>query len=294
MDVEHHRRAALLAEPGGGELLDRDIDGQHVIVARRAVLARQLADDPPVGVDLDLARTRRAAQIEIVDLLDAALADAELRQRQKRVVREFAFRDLADIADQVRRHRAVGVITAFADIDHGAGQVRDIDFDPRDLRPGQVVAHGDRHETALARGFLEDPRLFDRRQPDQRFQRFEGQLDTGGLLGHQRKTIGLAVDRQYFPEAVDDPTARRRQQLVVDAVVVRLHPVEVGFDDLQLIKAPGEGAEQAELHAAENERPSGEQLVPAGIGFTHLIRSAASPGGPGRTAMSTPGRAGRS
>ena len=68
-----------MADPCIGVFLQAHIDGEHIIVARLALVAAQLADDAAIGIDLDLARARLAAQFGLEDLLGAVLADAEAR-----------------------------------------------------------------------------------------------------------------------------------------------------------------------------------------------------------------------
>ena len=47
--------------------------------------AGELAHDPAIGVDLDLAGAGDAAQLDVLRLLDPALADAEIRQFEQRI-----------------------------------------------------------------------------------------------------------------------------------------------------------------------------------------------------------------
>ena len=79
--------------------------------------AGELADHPAEGIDFDLARACGAAQLQILRLLDAALADAEIRQFEQRIAVEFLLGYCGDIADDVRRGLAERVLACHALVD---------------------------------------------------------------------------------------------------------------------------------------------------------------------------------
>ena len=58
--------------------------------------------------------------------------------------------------------------------------------------------------------------------------------------------------------AIDDAAAFRRQQAVIDPVVVGEQGVVVGVEHLQVVEPPGQRSEERQLATAEQQRPAGE------------------------------------
>ena len=136
----------------------------------------------------------------------------------------------------------------------------------------QVLAHGDWHERTAR------PRLGDHRldallgQRDQPAERVQGRAQIVGLLAHDQDPVGLAVARERHAVTVEHAAALRRQQPVIDPVLIRKERVLIGSHHLQVVEPPGERGEQARLSAAEQQRPTREHAHP--VGFT-VHRSAA-------------------
>ena len=274
MDIEDHGRAALLAEAGRDILLQPEIDGQQVVVARPAGRAAELADDAAIGVHLDLAGAGLAAQRPLQRLLGTVLADPEVGEREQRIVRQLRFVDGADIADDMDRVGAEGVEAAAAHVDHHAGQVGRVDLDLRDLLPGQVLADRDGDELLLAPGFAQDPVaivILDRHQRRDFVQR---PVEVQRGLRHHDQAVVQPVLRKNLAEAVEDAAPCRRHELHVDAVLVGEHRVALRFDDLELIEAPGEACRQQRLNPAHDDGAAREQVGASGLA-THLSRAAA-------------------
>ena len=262
MDIEHHGRAAFLAEACRDVLLEPEVDGQHVIVARPAGPAAELADHAAVGVDLDLPGAGLAAQRGLQHLLGAVLADAEVGQAEQRVVRplQVGLVHGADVADDVDRVVAEGVEPASADVDHHAGEVGRVDLDLGDLLPRQVLAHRDGHELLVAPGLAQHPLavvVLDRHELGDFVQRL---VKVQRRLGHQDQPIVEPVLGKHLAEAVEDAAPRRRQELHVDAVLVGQDLVALGVDDLELIETPGEPGGQQRLRAADDDGPAREEV----------------------------------
>ena len=59
---------------------------------------------------------------------------------------------------------------------------------------------------------------------------------SGRLLGNQDDAVIAAVVGELDAEAVEDAAAQRREQALVDAVVLGARHELVAFDDLQLIE----------------------------------------------------------
>ena len=213
MDVEDHGRSALFAEAGRDVLLKPEVDGQHVVVARPAGPAAELADDAAVGVYLDLPGAGLAPQRTLQHLLGAVLADAEVGQREQRIVRplQVGFVDGAHITHDMDRIAAEGVEAAAAHVDHHAGQVWRVDLDLRDLVPRQVLADRDGDESLLAPGFAQDPLavvVLDRHQRCNFVQRL---VEIQRCLGNNDQPIIQPVLRKHLAEAVEDAAPRRLQ-----------------------------------------------------------------------------------
>ena len=153
--VDHRRGGALAGHALHGVVLQREVEGELEVLARRALDAAELAHDPAGGADLDLLGAGLAAQVGLEPGLDAGLADLEARDLQERVgvleLGEVALRDRADVADDVAGARAVGVDAAEADLGDDPGQDRGVGRDPHHVVPGQVLGDHHRHEGAARR-----------------------------------------------------------------------------------------------------------------------------------------------
>ena len=95
--------------------------GDHEILARTTLVAREFANHPTIGVDLDLAVAGTAAQHDVVGLLHPALADAKVGKFEQSFPGKLFFRDRGDVTGHMRRHWARGVMAALADVDHHPG-----------------------------------------------------------------------------------------------------------------------------------------------------------------------------
>jgi hypothetical protein len=116
--IEQDARDALLgAAAAGDELLHRHVDTGDCVLPGLSGYAGEVTDDPAEGIDFDLARPCRAAQLQILRLLDATLADAEIRHFEQRIAIEFLLGYCGDIADDVRRGLAEGVVACHALVD---------------------------------------------------------------------------------------------------------------------------------------------------------------------------------
>jgi hypothetical protein len=121
----------------------------------------------------------------------------------------------------VRGDAAERINPFLVDLDGDAGQVRQVQLHRVDLFPIEVVLDRDRLELLgvlpLLQG-LRDIALAERLDRRERLQR---RLQVRGLLRHQDGAVARRVGRHRNPEAVDDEAARREQDAVVDAVLVR-------------------------------------------------------------------------
>ena len=241
--IDNDHGAAFLGQPFGGEALQRHIQRQHQLAAALSLLALQLTNDAAQGIDLQMARSRPAAQGQIVLPLDAILADAKPGQLQQRIAREILFRHGGDVAEHVRSGIGVRVKTPLADIDAHPRQVRRIDLDARHPLPAQEFLHGDGHEFPLAPNLAQDARPFILGKHDNPGQPIQRLLDVGRVLRGNQHAVVLLIDGQRHAEPVDYVSARRWQQAQIDPVLVGEHGVALRLDNLQIVHSPGQRAE---------------------------------------------------
>ncbi len=137
MAVHHDDRRAFALDPLHRIALQLGVDRQVLVLAGRARLAGQLADDAADRVHFDAAVARLAAQFLIANPLDAAPADLEARQLQERVgaAGEILFRHGADIADDMGKGVVIRVIPCRAGIRLNTGKVRAVDVQGCELIP---------------------------------------------------------------------------------------------------------------------------------------------------------------
>jgi hypothetical protein len=205
-------------------------------------------------------RERPAApQGQVVLPLDAGLAVAELGQLEQRIAVQLALGDGADVAQKVRRGAARRILPHEAGIEAHARQLRRPDRDPRHLLPDQILAHRDRHEGATRARLREHGIDAPGRQLDQLLQRAKRAADLAGLLGNDPHPVGRHVAGEGDAMAIEDAAARRRHEPVVDAILVGEQGVLVGLEHLQVVEAPGEQSDQAELAPGEQGRAPAER-----------------------------------
>ncbi len=173
---------------------------------------REFAHHAAEGVDLDLAGASRAAQLEIVRFLDPALADAEIRQLDQRIVAvQLVFRDRRDIAHDMRDGVGEGIIPDQALLDRHARKIERVDVDAGHLVPIHVLADRHRDKAVLVADVAQHAAAVAVAQRHQRGNGVERRRDIAGLFGHQHGPVGGPVHRQGHAETVDDAPARRRQ-----------------------------------------------------------------------------------
>ncbi len=89
----------------------------------------------------------------------------------------------------------------------------------------------------------------------------ERRIEVAGLLGDDDDPIILPVIGEADAEPIEDAPARRRQQPQIDAVLVGQDAVAVAVEDLQLVQAPGESADERDLSAGEDRRAPAQQFL---------------------------------
>jgi hypothetical protein len=255
---DHGRRTLLETEALMDEALQVQVQREVQILARLAVPTIQLLDLAADRIDLEAAQPGPPAQLLLVDLLDAALADPELRQLEQRIAGQLVLRYRPDIPDHVGSELARRVVPEQPGIEGHARQVRPVDRDPGDLGPVQILAHRDRHEGPAPARLGQHLQRALVGQGDQPAEIAERRPEILGLLGNHQDPVGRRVAGERCAVPVEDPAARRRQEPMIDAVLVGEQGILVGRDHLQIVEPAGQQAEQAELAGAEQERAAGE------------------------------------
>ncbi len=151
-----------------------------------------------------------------------------------------------------------------ADIRLHARQIRQMHVDAREFLPGEVLRHRHRHEFLVHRDVVRHALLLRIGQQDDLADGVQRRLDTvGRLLRHQQNAIVAAVVGELDAKAIDDAPARRRDQMLADAVVLGLDLVLIAVLDLQLIEPPAEDREHRGHAAGETEAAARETRVAA-------------------------------
>ncbi len=167
----------------------------------------------------------------------------------------------ADIADQVGKGVAAGIDAAEAGLRLNAGQVGQVDVDPRKRRPVEAVGDLDRHEFGLAGAFLADAGELVCRQRQDLADGRQRRLDVVDLVGQHLQAVLRLVQRQRPPAAIDDPAATGRDQAQRHPVPFGLGRIFGALDDRQPGHAPGQ-RQPDRAHAGTGEqRPAGEAKV---------------------------------
>ena len=255
--------------------LEAEIEGEGEVFAGGALDAAEFAHHPAGGADLDLLGAGVAAEVALELGLDAGLADLEARDLQDRVgvldLGEVGLGDRADVADDVRGGRAIGVEAAEADLGDHAGQERGVGGDADHVVPAQVLGDDDRDEGAAAGHFLQRAFLEVGGKIDQGGEAGQHRRGVAGLLAHHRDAVVLPVAGEEHALAVEDLAAGGGEQADVDAVFLGEEAVAFVLDDLQVAHAPGERADHSGLKAEEREGAAGDAR--GGVSCWRVIRS---------------------
>src|SRR5205807_8062999 len=83
----------------------------------------------------------------------------------------------------------------------------------------------------------------------------------GRLLRDQNDAIVPAIVRELRAKTVDDAAARRRNEMLADAICFGLDLVLVAVADLELVEAPGEHGEDGGHASGHHQRTAAEGRV---------------------------------
>ena len=241
--------------------LEADVEREADVVPR---LGRppldHVAHDAPERVDAELRRARLAAQVGVERRLDARLADllacpvALLLQPG-----ELVLRDLADVAEHLRRERAVLVVAQVGADDRDAAELVRALLQRRHL----LLVHGrldeDRRQRVVP-ALLE--RLRQLRQRHAQHLREPLQHRVAALLGQighsnlDRRAGHVRDDR--VPGPVEDRAARGLDGDGAELVVLRRVQVAVAGEDLERPQAQEEDGEDDERERGQHADPERE------------------------------------
>ena len=251
--------AVEIAQRQFGDVLQLGVEGEIEIAAWRAGALFQFAQRPAAGVGLDDARAGRAAQVVLVALLDAELADLVDALVQALVeLGVVGLGDAAHITHHVARRRAHCVGTRKSGCDVHALEGEAVQLETRDLLGIEVGAQ--RH-AAVARRLADavlEARDVAGGEAHHRRELFEQGVHVLHLLARHFQIEGRPVLRQQRAVAVVDQAAHRRHRHHAHAVVVGAGAEVVVLQHLQV----GEPRQQQQDHQqqcdARHQHAAGE------------------------------------
>ena len=221
------------------------------------------------GVDLDPGQPGRAAQVAVVGVLDAVLADlvARLQAPVARFLQLF-FGDLADVAEDVGGQRPVRVVADEDPLDLDARKAVLVFLQVVDEVVADVATQGHRRRRRQLQFFVH--------RAAQVAQGAVGQLGEArelgpplGRVGGQFARVDLqrqagAVGDQHFAVAIEDLAARGADPVGAGAVVLRFRQILFAVEHLQQPEAEEEDGEEGNGKAAEDRDPQGQPVAHRG------------------------------
>jgi hypothetical protein len=244
------------------------VDGQpHVVARLRDRRRREAATRAPERVDVQTGATRDSAQVAVVRRLHPALPDLVaglvvlLRTR-----RELRRRDLADVAEHLRRERVVRVVANERPPRRHSRELRGVLVQVVDHRVARGLAHRHRRHQIVR----VPPRLdsgCDLVQGDARHLgdlaqlRVPGRVDLGQVAGPQEDRRRRRVRHERDAVPVDDLSPRRLHAHGAERVCRGLLHVRRPREDLQRPEPQDEDGEDHEHRDAEHAHPPEQARV---------------------------------
>ena len=261
-------RGAVVAEVREsllGRALDVGVDRQLDAPALDRIVDARLVHLAADAVDDDQAVAVRAHQQLVVGLLDARLPDHRPGLDAGVLgFRKVGFAGLADVAEQVRRHFALGILAGGHFLRDDAGQLEAARLDRDDLLDGRVLDQHDRPVARLAPPPVDG--LVQRRfvGAGGRGEQAQRLVEVARLLADERDVEGVLVLDEHLAVAVEQHAARRRQRQAAAVVVLR-HLVELLV--LGDLKDPERHRQRGEERRHDRLNPGQPQAeVPAIVG----------------------------
>ena len=266
-----------------GRLLDPPVDRRPHVGAGHRLVPVEDADQPPVGVDLDLLAPVPAPEVLVVEPLEPRLADEVAAAHA--APPEVGVRGLADVAQEMGREPDPRVRALGLDVDRHPGQIEPPLLDAGDLlereparepdRPRRVRRDARQAVPEVALGHLEEPR-----QP----------LDEGAevrdIARHHHQREGRPVVDQREPRAVEQDPPRRRDRPEPQPVPVRERRQPLAAQDLEVRELAAD--QRGTRRRASRPAVGAGAAKSTGAGGNRIIRARAA-GPPARPGRRRPG-----
>ncbi len=169
-------------------------------------------DFAPDAVDDDALGAILAHQVVVVDAFDAGLSD-DVAALQIGGGRNLRVARLADIAEEMRRHRVARILARRHFLDHHVGQleIQPARRDRRDLRQRRILHDRDRPIGRLAPVAIDDLADARFRHVQHQRQHADRVIQILRVLAHDRDAVRVAVHHQRLHVAIEHDAARRAQ-----------------------------------------------------------------------------------
>ena len=167
---------------------------------------------PPDAVDDDALGAILAHQVIVVDAFDTGLSD-DVAALQIRGGRHLRVACLADIAEQMRRHRVAGILARGHFLDHHVGElgIQPARRDRRDLRQRRILHDRDRpvgRFAPVAINHLANARF---RYVQHQCEHADRVIQVLRMLAHDRDAVRVTVHHERLHVAIEHDAARRAQ-----------------------------------------------------------------------------------
>src|SRR3990167_2920754 len=224
-------------------------------------------DHASMRVDLDIHRPGNAAKLFLIGALKPVPADFETGLAQQELLvfifRRFKipFSDGADITDHEGGRIPERVIPRLAHFRVGAGKMRQLVINFREVIPAEIIDDLDRRVALRTLDFAQQLCVFVIRDHDKFTDAVERRFNVARFVGHQQKSEILAVRRQYFSKPVDDLAAQRRDDAGVELIFLRKALVFFVVEHLQLKQPRADAGEQQAETAAKYRCAAGDDFL---------------------------------
>ena len=244
-----------------GDLLQLLVDGENEVLAAHARRRAKLADDAPVGIDLIADGAGFAPELGVQTLFNPGLAGAKSRHPHHRVRADLLLVGQADIADDMGHAAGADVAAISRPVGAHARDLRRKNAEERELTPIETLGDKNREVAALAaRGPYHAVFVGGADRDD-----LGNGIERGGEVPAQRRDDHdaeiLAILGDGPAHAVVERPARRRHEMLADAIVVGEQLIFRRLQDLQSAQLPEQEAEEAGLSRADQDRAAREAIA---------------------------------
>ena len=230
-----------------GRLLEIEIDRHDEVFAGLVGDFLEHPQPPPDGVDFDLLSAGVAAQKTFPHALEAEFSDL-VAHVVVGVRLQVGLGHLADVAKQMRGELTVQVMPRGRDLQADARQLELMRLERDHLLPSEALGDGDGLVRRAAGLVGVGDFIGDIVGAGVARESFDGERKIVGILGHD-----LSVERrpridQRQMIAIEDQAARRRHALETNPVAIGQLDIFLVVQDLQVVQAHGEEAQNREHH----------------------------------------------